>query len=299
MGIPKSQLEIWSHAAPTTMARDTHESIRKALESHDWPDGIYYEVYLQGSYKNNTRIRSSRSDVDIIAQLNSSFSHNINRLSQSQQTLFHSKYTDATYGWSHFRNDVLSALINYYDTKNIIKAKKCIKLKGTSNRLPADIVVCQTYRKYGEVKPKHHSDIYHEGITFLTSDGARIINYPKQHYDNGVSKMEHTNKMYKSIVRIYKNINKKLVDDGVISSNLTTSYFIECSLYNVPNAQYDTSINISFMQTLVWLIENKDEASNFICQNGITNLFGLSSTQWNTSNFIKFISKISNLWTNW
>lgn len=55
MGIPESQLETWSHQGAVTTARATHESVRNALESYEsWPRDVEYEVYLQGSYKNDT-----------------------------------------------------------------------------------------------------------------------------------------------------------------------------------------------------------------------------------------------------
>jgi len=76
MGIPESQLAIWSHQGAVTTAKATHESIRNALDSYRWTDGVDFEVYLQGSYKNNTNIRGDM-DVDVVVQLNSSFYSNL------------------------------------------------------------------------------------------------------------------------------------------------------------------------------------------------------------------------------
>ncbi len=77
MAIPEEQLEVWSHQGAITTARQTHESIRTALSSHGWPDGVDFEVYLQGSYKNATNVRGD-SDVDVVVQLKSTFYHNLN-----------------------------------------------------------------------------------------------------------------------------------------------------------------------------------------------------------------------------
>ena len=84
MPIPESQLETWSHQGAVTTAKQTHESIRKALNPHTWPTGVKYEVYLQGSYKNTTNIRGD-SDVDVVAQLNSTFQHDLSELSDYQK----------------------------------------------------------------------------------------------------------------------------------------------------------------------------------------------------------------------
>ena len=84
MPIPESQLKTWSHRGAVRTAKQTHESIRKALEAYNWPSEAQYEVYLQGSYKNYTNIRGD-SDVDVVVQLNSTFSHN---LSEDQKRQF-------------------------------------------------------------------------------------------------------------------------------------------------------------------------------------------------------------------
>jgi len=109
MGIPESQLETWANQGATTTAKATADSVKNALNSYsDWPSGIDYEVYLQGSYKNDTNIRGD-SDVDVVAQLNSTFYSNL--LEEQKRTL---GLTPATYALSEFRADVLNILKNYY-----------------------------------------------------------------------------------------------------------------------------------------------------------------------------------------
>ena len=147
MPIPESQLETWSHQGAVQTAKRTHESIRNALDSHTWPIGVSKpEVYLQGSYKNTTNIRGD-SDVDVVAQLNSPFQKDLSELPDYQKNLYDQAYGDATYLWRNFREDVITALRNYFgysavdDTGN-----KSIKVAEGSNRLPADVVACMQYR---------------------------------------------------------------------------------------------------------------------------------------------------------
>ncbi|HOK94963.1 MAG TPA: nucleotidyltransferase [Anaerohalosphaeraceae bacterium] len=81
MAIPESQLETWAKQGAITTAKSTADSVKNALNSYNnWPNGIDFEVYLQGSYKNDTNIRGD-SDVDIVAQLNSTFYSNLSVLS--------------------------------------------------------------------------------------------------------------------------------------------------------------------------------------------------------------------------
>ena len=107
MAIPESQLETWANQGAITTAKATADSVKNALNSYsDWPNGVDFEVYLQGSYKNDANIRGD-SDVDVVAQLNSTFYSN---LSEDQKRIL--GLTPATYHLSDFRADVLKILKN-------------------------------------------------------------------------------------------------------------------------------------------------------------------------------------------
>ena len=111
MAISELQLQTWSNAPASAKIQFTHEQIRKALEKSDVLRIRDYEVYLQGSYANSTNIRVD-SDVDVIVQLNSTFSPDISRLTLEQRMLFNRTFPDATYQWADFRRDVFNALIS-------------------------------------------------------------------------------------------------------------------------------------------------------------------------------------------
>ncbi|HIE35960.1 MAG TPA: nucleotidyltransferase [Candidatus Omnitrophica bacterium] len=283
MAILESQLERWAHQGAVATAKLTADSIRNALKSYNyWPAGIDFEVYLQGSYKNSTNIRGD-SDVDVVVQLNSSFYSN---LTEEQKRLL--GLTPASYGWSDFRIDVLKALKSYYGQNQITEGNKSIKLKANNGRLPADIVVCVQYRKYRSI----NINDYTEGMCFWTRiENRQVINYPKIHYENGVSKHQGTNKWYKPAVRLFKNAR------SFIAGDRTPSYFLECMLYNVPNVQFGRSYQDTFCNVVKWL--SKNNLSDFICQNGQLKLFGPTQEQWNIEDARLFIKNLISLWNNW
>ena len=283
MGIPESQLETWASQGAITTAKATADSVKNALNSYNgWPSGINFEVFLQGSYKNSTNIRGD-SDVDVVAQLNSTFYSN---LSDDQKRIL--GITPASYGWSEFRADILKALRDYYGQTQIIEGNKTLKLRSSNSRLPADVVVCSQFRKY---KTVNNYD-YIEGMCFWTrNDDRRVVNYPKVHYDNGVSKHDNTSKWYKPVVRIFKNMR------GAFSSDNTPSYFLECLIYNAPNSKFGTSYQDSFCDVINWL--NKADLDSFLCKNGQHKLFGTSPEQWNISQAQTFIANAISLWNNW
>ena len=87
MTIPSKQLEVWSHIGALASSKTTYDSIKSCLGNYTFPEGMKYDIYLQGSYGNSTNIRGD-SDVDIIAELTSSFKYKISALSEKEQNIF-------------------------------------------------------------------------------------------------------------------------------------------------------------------------------------------------------------------
>lgn len=298
MAIPDRQLETWSHQGATTTAKATHESIRRALNRHSWPTGVRFDVYLQGSYRNDTNIRGD-SDVDIVAELTSAFRSDLSALPADQAAAQRAAYSSATYGWAGFRRDVLAALRNYYGGAAITEGKKAIRVEGGAGRLAADVVVCIKYRRYMRFQGIR-DQTYAEGMTFYVPPEQRwVVNYPKIHYDNGVTKnsASHTKGWYKPTVRMFKNARSYSVAHGLLAAATAPSYFVECLLYNVPDAQFGGSWQQAFLGPLGWLW--RTELSSFVCQNGQVRLFGSTPEQWSVESARTFLSTLVRLWNGW
>ena len=296
MSIPESQLERWSHQGAVTTAKRTHESIRNALDPHTWPTGVKYEVYLQGSYKNTTNIRGD-SDVDVVAQLDSTFQSDLSGLTDYQKILHKQAHPDATYLWENFRSDVLTALRNYFGYSAVNIGNKSLKVAGNSNRLPADVVACIQYRKYRYFNSVNDQD-YIEGMLFYTLRERReVINFPKVHYQNGTAKNGRTASRYKPTIRVFKNARTYLVNQEIISKELAPSYFLECLLYNVPDVKFTSNHQNTFCDVINWLREV--DMTNFVCQNEQVYLFGNTPEQWSSTNAKELLGELIDLWNNW
>jgi len=301
MPIPEFQLETWSHQGAVATSSTTYQSIQHALAAEASPvRGMNYEVYLQGSYKNDTNIRGD-SDVDVMVQLKATFGYNLSGLSYEQKAAFERAYpTNATYQWAHFRTDVLRALRNYYGNSAITEGNKSLKLASASGRLAADIIPAIHFRKYlcfYGVQSEHHVD----GIEFWSrNDGRQVINFPKLHYDNGVLKHSaaKTNGWYKPAVRMFKNARTYLVDQARISDDLAPSYFLEGLLYNVPDAKFGGTFEDTFVEVFNWLWAEA-QAASLVCQNGQLPLFGPAAEQWSLVKAHQFLTELGQLWKNW
>jgi hypothetical protein len=299
MPIPESQLETWSGQGAITTAKQTHESIRNALTTQNSPiEDKNFEIYLQGSYKNDTNIRGD-SDVDVVVQLNQTFQYDLSALSDDQKETFHKTYGNATYLWADFRKDVLQALQDYFGKPAVTEGNKSIKIKASSGRLPADVIPCLEYRKYFSFQTLQ-SQKYVPGIVFYTlREQRRIINFPIPHYHNGVQKNSgnSTKGLYKPNVRVFKNCRTYMESHGTLQDLIAPSYFVECLMYNVPDENYAGDYQTACYNILKWLSEA--DLTNFNCQNGQTSLFGSTSEQWTIEKAQTYIQGFIKLWNNW
>lgn len=298
MGIPESQFETWSHQGAITSSKATHESIRNALVANSSPvKDKNFEIYLQGSYKNDTNIHGE-SDVDVVVQLNSTFHYDLSALPGNESLLFKQIYPSAAiYLWNNFRADVLNALRAYCGASKISEGNKSLKAGEESGRLPADIVVCLQYRKYQRFLSQSYEQFVEGIILYTLRENRIVINFPKSHYDNGVEKNASTNGWYKPTVRVLKNARTYLINHNLIEGSLASSYFIECLLYNVPNSQFGGNYQVTFCNIVNWLEEV--DFNGFICQNKQLLLFGDSQEQWSINEAKQFVSALIHLWNIW
>ena len=105
MAISEAQLETWSRQGGTQSATTLHQRIKTALEAAPELAKYSVDIYLQGSYRNSTNIRGD-SDVDVVAELQTTFMSNAASLPTLQYVLHENQYQPATYHLSAFRADV-------------------------------------------------------------------------------------------------------------------------------------------------------------------------------------------------
>jgi hypothetical protein len=291
MSISEALLETWSHSGAQTTAMDTHQAVRKAIDKYTFPDGIKYSLFLQGSYKNATNIYGDM-DVDLIACLTTSFYSNLNA---DQCRLLN--LVDNSYSFRDFKIDVLLALYNHFGTARLEAGSKAIRIEKPINQLDCDVIACTEYRHYYAI----NLNSYYEGVTLWTKEGNQVTNYPKYHYQNGVSKNQRTNGMFKPLVRVFKNLRNELVKKNTLSKGDAPSYFIECLLFNVPDHLFASSYSSSTYNILNYLFQARSKGllQKFKCQHNLFDMFGTGNTQWNFEAANKFINQAIGMWNDW
>lgn len=298
MAIPESQLITWSHQGAVVGSKDTYAAIKRALESSNANyTSRNFEVFLQGSYGNDTNI-FAESDVDVVIRHNGVFYHDIiNDLPANQQSAFNSYFSDGTYPYSSFKGHVQAALEAAFG-RSVKPGKKAIKVEANGSRRSADVVVAFEYRRYYKFNGVYDQS-YDTGIAFFASDGTRIVNYPKHHSTNCTTKHQATSNNFKPLVRILKNMRGRLIDNRLIEDGSAPSYFIEGLLYNVPNQHFYGSYENAVLNVLRWLRQTS-ERTNFVCANEQHYLLRDGHTIcWPCADGERFINAAVRLWDNW
>ncbi len=232
MKYSEETLKSWtSPASGSEEERINHaiSMIKSAIKSCNELNDLTIDTFVQGSYANNTNIKTD-SDVDVCVMLTSTF------YTEYPDGKSRSDYgfTEGTISFDEYKRRVRKAIINKFGSANVIEGNKSLKIRSNSYHVNADVVVAfmlKDYRAINSVDPNR----YVEGTRFYSASDTEVTNYPKVHIQNGINKNKQTNHQYKQLVRIFKRIRTKMVEDRVISGDKISSFLTECLIWNVPN----------------------------------------------------------------
>ena len=296
MAIPESQLDTWSHQGAIAQSKNTYAAIKNVLEANNTKYAQEdFEVFLQGSYGNDTNVYAE-SDVDVVILLNSTFYKDLSKLSTEEKAAYDAARLPATYGYSQFKDDVVSTLTKAFGTAVDTSGRNAIRIKGEGNRRNADVVVATQYRRYYKFK-SFWDQTYDTGLCFWAKDAVQIINYPKQHSENCSTKHQGTSEWFKPVVRILKNMRNRMVNDGFIGTGIAPSYFLEGLLYNAPVINFGKSYSDTLVNCLNWIVEA--DRSKFVCANEQYYLIRDTRVTWAAAHCDLFLKKLLEFWNAW
>jgi predicted nucleotidyltransferase len=230
----------WKRTASQTEETRISNAIRMvkdAVSSSNELKDKNIDIFVQGSYANDTNVRAE-SDVDVCVMLKDTFySEKIKGFTREDYG-----FSEGANNFSDFRKNVHKALVSKYGNDNIKPGNKSIKIIPNSYRVETDAIPSFQYRNYRYINSKN-PDLFKEGIKFYSLNNDEVINYPKIHIENGIQKNNDTQRRYKRLVRIFKRIRYKMIEEGISVNKDISSFLIECLVWNIPNSyfnNYDT-----------------------------------------------------------
>jgi hypothetical protein len=286
--ITKAKLDRWtnSETADREGAKETHHELREELVDGDLrgvSEGLEFTTKLQGSYRNTTMVHGS-GDVDILIIRNDSFVADFSEVSsppheppmQNPRRMFDEHW-----------EGIYRTLQAQYGQQAVEQTDKAIEVDADPLPLEADVVPVLRYRRYWERTPYD----YTKGIVFWSQNDIRIENFPEQHRIQGSLKNSRTNGRYKPTIRVFKNLRNALVDEGKITKEDASSYYIECLLSNIPDSIIrEPDLRDRVEGTLDQLESDASEDfPEYTMQHGMKSLFGNHATQWNRGDGRDFV----------
>jgi len=223
-------------------------------------------VFLQGSYCNRVNVRQD-SDVDIgVACRTTFFADYPNGLTHEDFGNHPSDYT-----FSRFKEEVKAALISKFGASSVYTGSKAFDIKENTYRVEADVAPFFQYRKYDL------NGLFMEGVELRTTLNHRIINWPEQHYNNGVHKNNLTQRKFKGITRILKKLCLEMEREGKTEPSCIPGFLCECLAWNIPDKIYSKGSYYDILRDgLLFLYNSLNDQQNVTFKevNGIKPLFG-------------------------
>lgn len=232
MKYSESTLQFWTSPLSTTerqRVENTIKMIRSAVDANDEFRLLDYEVFIQGSFANNTNVRSD-SDVDVCVMLKSTFYSDYPK----GKTRDDYGFGVGTMEFQKYRELVNQALVDKFGARYVTDGNKSLRIRENTYHVQADVVPAFQHRNYTYLN-SYDRERYVEGIRFYAKDGREVTNYPKVHLKNGTNKNNKTNYDYRKLVRIMKHIKNNMVDVHKADGDKITSFLVECLVWNVPD----------------------------------------------------------------
>jgi hypothetical protein len=279
----ENQFTQWAKA-PSQTEQDRCDNalaiVRNAIKNSAKLSGIA-SAFAQGSYRNRTNVRQE-SDVDIGVLCTSTFFY---ELPPGGTPAAH-QIIPATYTYAEFRADLGAALKNYLGGTAVTPGPITFDVHETSYHVDADVTPFFGYKLYQTGRPTL------EGVAFDKNAplASRVVNWPEQHYANGVARNDETKRQFKALVRVFKALAIEMKEAGYASP---PSFLIECLVYNTPSAQY---LDLSYFEAVRSIIlfvftatKVGQNCSGWREVNGIKALFG-SHQKWTQEQANAFVT---------
>ncbi|MGA2381915.1 MAG: nucleotidyltransferase [Gemmatimonadales bacterium] len=202
-------------------------AVRNAVAASGELNRRSVRVFVHGSYRNNVNVKQD-SDVDLGVLCDDSFFYVLPDGHDAEAF----GIRPATYHYSQFKDELQRALAKHFGARSVTPGSKVFHLHETSYHVKADVAAFFEHQRFdagGHVL---------KGVELRSIDGSRIINWPEQHYDNGVSKNDSTSRAYKGAVRIFKRLMLEMQDHKIAIAVPLSGFVLECMVWHVPDPMF-------------------------------------------------------------
>lgn len=243
-------------AGPSQAKVDQAKSLRRDVST---ALGTGYQVFLQGSYRNNTGV-AELNDVDVVA------------LSKTVHSTVDRGPAQYPVTWDEIFSRVERRLDAHPRFAGLLeRGDKCIKVDTS---LSLDVVPA-IYRDAPDYDPIE---------VYSFRDRRRRDNYPRDHWESGVAKNDdsRTDGAFKPTVRLFKRWARNVLSDP----KLAPSFYIECAVHHVPDDAFSSDLAVSFVGVGLYLIQDVSRSTVVYSVAGDKDI--LVESEWHPDKFEQF-----------
>ncbi|MCA8891981.1 MAG: hypothetical protein KDA56_09220 [Hyphomonas sp.] len=209
-------------------------NVKSALATDPWFAIQQVEVAQQGSYFNNTNVRTE-ADIDIrVVHPNIQIEYGAGVTPQEgwQAMGYQRPMLSNEDASSELRQRIRKVLEAKFGVANVKVGTKAIKVSGiTGSRADVDVVpVTNLHFLRRSTNPAYLEVV--EGVALLPEYGDLIFNFPKQHHSNGIAKRTNTKHRFKKVVRSTKRMRADMAETYPVANRIP-SFLVECLIYLV------------------------------------------------------------------
>ena len=214
-------------------------NVHRAIDGNLWLNDQDVIIRPQGSYHHNTNVRVE-ADIDLRAEHPATkveYHHNV--VQDAARGVLGYSGLGLTEGqvFAQMRTELIADLGRKFGYLNVVSGKKAIRIRGiTGSRAEVDIVptIQYHYVLWNDLQARY--DVL-EGVAILSTDGRWTVNFPEQHYTNGVAKNNRTARRFKRTARIFKRLRADMQTRGMFFTEIP-SFLIECLVYAVEDRYF-------------------------------------------------------------
>ena len=269
-------------------------AINKLKTEFDFFDEQDVQIYLQGSYENETMV-DEFAKLEIVVEFGQNAFGEIDKKPQlkvksiwSDNSLIRKRIVafKPNIHLQLIKKLMLESLIEETGNEGIYNNSKSIFIPAyKKNKIPCEILPCYTL----STSEKDESVMIYDSYI-----NKYVVTFPKLHCENLKIKDKLTNGAFIEMVRVFRNIRDILVDNEIIDVSFAPTYFLECLLYNVPNELYKGKLSSVLLKILNYFMNCN--LNKFVCAHERFKMFGNNSDAWTIYKARSFINLMTQIW---
>ena len=274
----ESVFSTWAQGPSKTeqeKAENAERQIYQAIQNSPLLKHRDIKVFTQGSYRNRVNVRKE-SDVDVGVLCYDSYFSRYN--DDNIKALVRKHEAPAEYTYAQFKHELHLALVARFGVDNVTRGDKAFQIDENSYRVNADVAAFFEHRRY------YSSSQYQSGVQMLTDKGNSIINWPEQHYTNGVGKNKRTGRRYKRGTRILKTLRNEMAAAGISAADPIPSFLVECLVWNAPDSAFNRDTYKAMMRAILANLYNDTRT-------------GETCSEWGEVSELKYLFRGTQPWT--